>query len=278
MQRRFGRHDLLVALAAAVAYGVSLQEISSLARPQVQPELLVSLPRFAQVLLAGGDRYLAANLDGFRVLTTATARMGAEDYAVQARLQNDIAWFNPAHEDNYYIAAAFLPWNGHLDAAQNVLQRAAEARFLDWQPLFYLGFHHYQFLKDPAGGARWLLTAVPRAEEQQDRWALQDLAAKWLEKGYSTATAAAMVGAMAGSAPPGNFRKYLQVRAERLNALAHLRDLALLYRKREGRLPARIDDLVVAGLIDRIPVDPLGVGYGLDAEGLPSFNLAERGR
>jgi hypothetical protein len=30
------------------------------------------LPRFAQVLMAGGDRYLAANLAGFRVLVADT--------------------------------------------------------------------------------------------------------------------------------------------------------------------------------------------------------------
>jgi hypothetical protein len=39
------------------------------------------------------------------------------------KLQRDIAWFNPAHEDNYYIAAAILPWNGQVDAAQYVCAR-----------------------------------------------------------------------------------------------------------------------------------------------------------
>jgi hypothetical protein len=52
--------------------------------------------------------------------------MKAEDYAVQAKLQRDIAWFNPLHEDNYYIGAAMLPWNGELDAAQYVLRKASD--------------------------------------------------------------------------------------------------------------------------------------------------------
>lgn len=278
MSRREAIFGVLLALLVAAAYGLSLQRLAARARANPQAELLVSLPRFAQVLLAGGDRHLAADLSGFRVLVAATERMGAEDYAVQARLQEDIAWFNPAHEDNYYIAAAFLPWNGHLDAAQQVLRQAAEARPRDWQPFFYLGFHHYHFLKDPAEGARWLLAAVPRAQEQQEQWALQNVAARWLEKGYSTATAAQMVETMASSAPPGNFRKYLQVRAKRLQDLARLRDLARVYQRREARPLAKISDLVTAGLIDEIPTDPLGAGYALDTEGMPSFKQPLEGR
>lgn len=265
-------------LAFAAGYWLSLRQLASASRTQGKPELLVSLPRFAQVLLAGGDRHLAANLSGFRVLVAATEKMGAGDYAVQGRLQRDIAWLNPAHEDNYYIAAATLPWNGEPEAARQVLRRAADARRDDWQPLFYLGFHHYHFLKDPAEGARLLLEAAPRAREEEDRWALQNVAAKWLEKGYSTATAAAMVEAMASSAPAGNFRRYLQLRAKRLQHLARLRDLAESYKARRGRPLTRIGDLVGAGLIDAIPDDPLGEGFSVDRDGVPVFWAEERER
>jgi hypothetical protein len=97
---------------------------------------------------------------------------------VQARLQRDIAWFNPAHEDNYYIAAAILPWNGQVDAAQYVLRKASDARTFDWYPLFHYGFLFYHFRKDPATGAQWLLKGVPRVRNQQDEWALQNVAAR----------------------------------------------------------------------------------------------------
>jgi hypothetical protein len=124
---------------------------------------------------------------------------------VQGRLQRDIAWFNPAHEDNYYIAAAILPWNGQLDAAQYVLRQASEARTFDWYPLFQYGFLFYHFRKDPATGAQWLLQAVPRVKIQQDEWALQNVAALWIEKGYQTANAAGMVEAMAAGLSAGGF-------------------------------------------------------------------------
>lgn len=267
------RRAIAVALTLLllVAYATAMNRLGKAPRSAVQPELLVSMPRIAQILLAGGDRHLAANLSGFRVLVAATARMEAEDYAVQARLQEDIAWLNPAHEDNYYIAAAFLPWNGHLDSAQYVLRRAESARQNDWLPDFYLGFHYYHFMQNPAEGARWLLAGVPRTREQSDQWALQNLAANWMEKGYSPSAAAGLVGAMAASAPAGAFRAYLQVRADRLKQLADLRKLAVIYKERNGRGLAKISELLEAGLIATLPVDPLGVGFSVDAEGMPVF-------
>lgn len=268
-QRWLAALALLLGALAAIAYAFALQRLSALPQATAQPELLVSLPRFAQVLMAGGDRYLAANLAGFRVLVADTGRMKAADYAVQAKLQRDIAWFNPVHEDNYYIAAAILPWNGQVDAAQYVLRQASEARIFDWYPLFHYGFIFYHFRHDPATGAHWLLQGVPRVKVQQDQWALQNLAAVWVEKGYQTGNAAAMVEAMAATSPAGAFRNYLQVRAKRLRDLELLQNAASRYRERHGRSVEKLDDLVRSGLLAELPKDPLGFGFGLDAAGSP---------
>jgi hypothetical protein len=205
MRRSLSVMTLSLGVLSLLVYGFAQHRLSGLTRATAAPELLISLPRFAQVLMAGGDRYLAANLAGFRVLVADTGRMRAEDYAVQAKLQRDIAWFNPVHEDNYYIGAAILPWNGELDAAQYVLRRASDARTFDWYPLFHYGFLFYHFRKDPATGAQWLLKGVPRVSNQQDAWALQNVAAAWIEKGYQTANAATMVERDGGTLAAGGF-------------------------------------------------------------------------
>ena len=272
MRRSLQPLPVAALLVSALLFGWSQQRLAALPHESADPELLISLPRFAQVLLAGGDRYLAANLAGFRVLVAETQYMKASDYAVQAKLQRDIAWFNPLHEDNYYIGAALLPWNGELDAAQYVLRKASAARTFDWYPLFHYGFLFYHFHRDPATGAKHLLEAVPRANNVQDQWALQNLAAIWIEKGYQTGNAAAMVEAMAADSPAGNFRNYLQVRARRLRDLEQLQNAAGAYRERFGRRPERVDDLVTAGLLREIPKDQLGYGFGLDASGVPVLN------
>jgi len=261
-------------LLASLAYLLASEALVQKPRIGTEAEFSVRLPVMAQVLMSLGDRHLAANLNGFRVLVAETARMGKEDYAIQAGLQRDISWLNPAHEDNYYIAAAILPWGGQLAATQYVLRRAGEARPFDWLPLFHLGFNYYHFDRNPVKGAEILLSAVPRATDQQDRWALQNIAALWIERGYRLADAAGRVEAMANAAPPGGFRKYLLVRAARLRELDRLRDLARQYQQQYGHAPASLDELVRAGLTASIPTDPLGVGFSLDARGEPVFRDA----
>lgn len=258
----------LVALTLYVAAQLSLPRVLP---GNLSPELLVTLPRSVQVLLSAGDRYLAANLAGFRVLVADTLRMNAADFAVQAKLQTDIAWLNPAHEDNYYIAAALLPWNGQLEASQFVLRRASEARLRDYQPLFYYAFNYYHFLRDPATAAGLLLKGVERTDDQQDQWALQNLAARWIERGYQTSAAAGIVDAMAKNAPPGAFKNYLAKRALRLDELARLQELAKRYRELTGHSLSDLQQLVDSGLIAEFPIDPLGVGFTLSKEGEPVF-------
>lgn len=234
-------------------------------------ELAVRLPMAMQVIMAGGDRHLAANLSGFRVLVADVFRMQPGELELQAQLQKDISWLNPAHEDNYYIAAAILDQPPLIPAAQYVLRRAADARPTDWQPLFYLGFNRYYFGKDPVGAAQILLEAVPRIQEQRDSWTMQNLAARWLERGYNPADAARVVAGMADNAAPGAFKRYLNRRVARLQDLNRLRALAARFQERFGRPLRSLDELVSSGLIERIPADPLRVGYVLDAKGEPAF-------
>lgn len=270
------RLSLLVLALAAGAYLAANLRMGALPRTGVAPEFSVRLPVPAQVLVAAGDRYLAADLAGFRVLVADTFRMSPDDYALQAGLQRDIAFLNPAHEDNYYIAAAILPWGGQLDAAQYVLKRAADARPMDYQPLFFYGFNIFHFQRNPAEGAAALLAAVAHTNDVQDQMALKNTAALWMERGYSVSEAAHRVEAMAKASPPGGFRKYLEVRAARLRTLDDLRTLAKAYQAKTGRRLVEMDELVRAGFIDRVPKDPLKTGFAVDDTGEPVFADALR--
>lgn len=267
------------ALVLAVgAYVIANHRLGGV-RTLTDPEFSIRLPVPAQVLMAVGDRHLAADLAAFRVLVADTSRMRPEDYVLQAGLQRDIAFLNPAHEDNYYIAAAILPWGGQLEAAQYVLKRAAEARPLDYQPLFYYGFDLFHFQRNPGEGAAALLAAVSHTHDVQDQMALKNTAAMWIEHGYTVAEAALRVDAMAKASPPGGFRKYLQVRADRLRTLDSLRTLARSYERRAGHRLPDIEELVRSGLIDRVPNDPLGVGFAVAENGDPVFaDALSRGR
>ena len=256
---------------AAMMFGLSNIHGSREQLHERSRELVVRLPLVFQIAMAAGDKYLAANLSGFRILVSETYRMGPDELQVQAQLQRDVSWFNPAHEDNYYIAAAILSVPELMPAAQYILRRAADARPDDWQPLFYLGFNKYFFEKDPIGGAQVLLEAVPRMRDEAESWTMQNLAARWIERGYSAGDAAQLVGRMADNASPGKFKRYLNHRAQRLRDLAALQALTQRYREIHGQPLTDLNQLVAAGLIERIPPDPFNRGYTLDEQGEPVF-------
>lgn len=267
-----GFRHAMVLLVAGTGFVISVMVGPREAIHDRARELAVRVPLVFQILAAAGDRYLAANLGGFRILVSEAYRMGPAELALQGQLQKDVSWLNPAHEDNYYIAAAILSVPELIPAAQYILRRAADARPNDWQPLFYYGFNRYHFEKDAAAGARALLEAVPRMRDEGESWTMQSLAARWIERGYSAADAARIVGGMADNANPGRFKRYLNHRAQRLRDLAMLKDAAARFREAAGRPPASLEELVELKLLERIPEDPFKRGYTLDSRGEPVFN------
>jgi tetratricopeptide (TPR) repeat protein len=217
--------------------------------------------------MTAGDRYLAADLGAIRALIVATDKMRPEDYRILGKVQEDVSWLNPAHEDNYYTAAAILPWNGELEAAQTILARAGNARYFDYQPAFYYAFHLLQFKGDAVGAAEWLRAAAEKLPDEDERLIMQNLAARWMDRAQDLDLAIRVVDAMAEQAKRKDFRAYLQQRVARLRSLRDLREAAERFRERFGRPPAKLRELVEYGLVPAIPADPFGFGFDLDKQG-----------
>jgi len=257
----------LVALACAVVFIVSAERLKSVQRQTVALELQVALPLFVQVFMTAGDRYLAADLGAIRALVVATDKMRPEDYRILGKIQEDVSWLNPAHEDNYYTATAILPWNGELEAAQTILARAGKARYFDFQPAFYYAFNLLQFKGDAAAASEWLRAAAEKLPDDEERLIMQNLAARWIDKAQDIDLAIRVVEAMAGQAKRKDFRAYLEQRVARLHSLKNLRAAAERFRERFGRPPAKLQELVEAGFIGAIPADPFGFGFDQDKQG-----------
>lgn len=269
--RRLSLWPIVFLLIGGLTFFLAQKRLQSMQRPVVTTEIQVALPVFAQVVLMGGDRYLAANWAAVRALVTETMRMTPDEFHILGLVQQDAAWLNPAHEDNYYIAAAILPWEGQVDAAQSVLRRATAARPYDYQPPFYYAFNLFHFLGDSSAASAWLRQAAPKLGNADERIMLEDFAARWLDRSHDLELAARIVDAMAAQTKRKDFADYLHQRSRRLRDLAALRQAASSYRERFGRSPEALHDLVRAGLIAEEPADPFGLGFGLNAEGVPIF-------
>jgi hypothetical protein len=267
MSREMGARWLLVLVLAAV-YIATVERLRPQPRQTVSVEIQVALPLFVQVLMALGDRNLAADFATIRALVVVTEKMSPEQYKVLGKVQADASWLNPAHEDNYYIAAYILPSAGELEAAQTVLARATHARFFDYQPAFLYAFNLMHFKGDAAGAAEWLRAAALRMpEDDENRLIMQNLAARWMDKVPDIDMAISVVDGMAKQAKRKDFRAYLEQRVQRLRSLKSLRAAAVIFRERHGRVPARLDELVSSGLLPSIPKDPIGFGFDLDNQG-----------
>jgi len=257
----------LPAMLCAAAFLAGVQYLKTAPRQTVEVEMQVALPLFVQVFMMAGDRYLAANLAAIRALVVSTEKMKAEDYVTLAKVQGDVSWLNPAHEDNYYIAAAILPWVGQLDAAQTILARAVQARPYDYQPAFYYAFHLLHFKGDAEAASAALRAAAEKLPDGDERLQLQNLAAIWLDRARDVDVSIRVVEAMAQQSKRRDFRRYLEQRVVRLKNLKTLRAAATLFVARNGRPPAEPEDLVRAGLVPALPADPFGFGFTVGKDG-----------
>lgn len=258
---------MLLAWVGFAATGLLLREH---ARPDAGVELLrVRLPIPVQLAYSAGDPFLAANLNVFRSLMVEARVTEAETYRIQGQLQADAAFFNPRHEDNYYVGAAILPWNGQVEAAQTVLLKAAQSRDWDMWPAFYYAFNAMYFEHDMRKAGHWAEVAAER--HPRNAAALRDMAAKWYERGDDPEIALNILVAMYDQSKDENFRALLAARIVRLQGLHKLREAASEYRQRNVRGPSRLEDLIGYAGLAVLPEDPLQLGYLLSAEGQPQL-------
>lgn len=261
-----GKWWLLAMLTAASFIGAA-QQLKSAPRQTVSVEMQVALPLFVQVFMAMGDRNLAANIAAIRALVVATDKMRPEEYAILGKVQKDVSWLNPAHEDNYYIAFAVLPNYGEVDAAQTILARASRVRFFDYQPSFFYAFNLFFIKRDVVAASAWLREAAEKLPDDNQRLTMQNMAARWIDKADDVDVAIRVVEALARQARRKDFRDYLETRVKRLHMLQELRTAAALFEERNGRRPVSVDELLSSGTLRKMPVDPFGFGFEVDARG-----------
>jgi hypothetical protein len=102
-----------------------------------------------------------------------------------------------------------------------------------------------------------------------DRDSLMNLAARWSEKGDDPREAIKLVTAMMEGTRDKDLKKNLQLRINRLNGLATLRDAAKEFQQKYSRALVSLDELTRQGLLTELPLDALGDGYAIDKNGLP---------
>lgn len=224
---------------------------------------------------------LAANLYWTRVVQY----YGNKHRSQQANL--DLLWplldvtttLDPNLLAAYRFGGMFLSDSPPRGAGQpqrgiELLQRGIRANPEYWRFYEDLGFIYYFDLHDYPNAADALMTGskVPGAMV----W-MKAMAARISEKGESLEISAKLWSEVYNSTNDPTIKENAKVHLQLLRARAdcdELNKLAAEYKERTGRAPKELRDLVNAGLLPGLAVDPVGVVYWFDPEGNAQINPA----
>ena len=162
---------------------------------------------------------------------------------------------------------------GRPDQAVDLIRRGIQANPDYWRLYEDLGFVYYFDLKDYQKAAEAFLEGSKKPNAQV--W-MKVMAAKIAAEGESFSTSMFLWKDIYESTSDPMIKENALQRLKLLKAQEDCRQLDALadeYTKRNGRRPARMSDLVQAGLLPRLPKDPEGFVYVFGEEGKAEVNL-----
>lgn len=167
--------------------------------------------------------------------------------------------------DPYLFAEMTLPWQADMiDEANQLMLKASTNRPNDYRPLYFIAFNHFFFRKDLGKASQYLRQAALRPGIP---FYLQNLAARLSLYGNETVAGISLLEEMIQHATDKEQIIYLAKRQKTLKIILHLEEKIAIYRNMNQRNPNSIQDLVTAGLIEKIPADPYGGEFYLFGEG-----------
>jgi tetratricopeptide (TPR) repeat protein len=185
---------------------------------------------------------------------------------------------DPTFVPAYQAAGTILGvWAGRIHESIAILRKGMRHNPQVWQFPFLIGYDFFYELCDPSSAARYLQMAavLPGAPDYLPR-----LASRMAVEAGDPDAALEFLERFLRQTKEERLRETL---AERIRHVAQERNLRFLedavqkHRTLHGRLPARLEDLVMKGIIEAVPPDPFGGRYFLDPKGAVQ-NTAQRER
>jgi tetratricopeptide (TPR) repeat protein len=162
---------------------------------------------------------------------------------------------------------------GKPDLAVKLIERGIQTNPDYWRLYEDLGFIYYFDLKDYKKASEAFLEGSKKPNAQL--W-MKVMAAKVAAEGESLETSVFLWKDIYNSTSDPSVKKNALMHLQLLKVKEDCRQLDLLadeYAKRFGKRPARMSELVQAGLLRGIPGDPLGFAYIFGEDGKAELNL-----
>jgi hypothetical protein len=218
---------------------------------------------------AFGFRNLFADLSWLEAVQVAgTRKLTPDDYDRLALMIQTVVQFDPKFKVPYLLGGLILgDSRAHVQEALKILTLGMANHPGDWRFPFYTGYLHYFSLGDPVEGGKALESA---SQIDGSPPYLPLLAARMFSEGRKPETALRFLNEMMKQENDPTRQEVLK---RRIHEVVAERDMQLLesaveaYRKKTGRLPKELSDLVREGMISRLPEEPHGGRYLLSPDG-----------
>jgi len=186
-------------------------------------------------------------------------------YPWLASMCNAVTDLDPRAEYVYRFGGVILPWEAdRVDDGMDLLEKGVRNLPESWQLTYMLGFSYYFFGDDLAAASRTLRTAsfLPAAPDFVARLAaIVDAAHQGPSRAVDFLTE------LEGRNVSGEMREVIRQRIRELSLSEDIDSLEVAAQKfqdRADRAPTDLGELVGAGLLAEIPVEPFGGQYVID--------------
>lgn len=239
----------------------SLLSLSTLRKSISVPERLGYKPTFEVVYFTSLEyRYLLSELLFYDAVfyygSIVDKPSQRPDYLMIANYVDTATRLNAFNIDAYYFGQAILTWDAGMVKDMNViLERGVKRRTWDFYLPFFLGFNYAYFLNDYASAAPY--TEIASKLNPQMTF-LPNFVSRLYYQADKTERAIQYLKVVYQGTFNQSVRKETMLRISALETIQLLERAVQKYRNKTGYLPAELTDLIGAGILKKIPLDPYG--------------------
>ena len=163
---------------------------------------------------------------------------------------------DPYFLDPYYLGNAHLTWEaGMINETNTLLEKGSRYRQWDWMLPFFLGFNYFYFLQDNNKASEYLMEASRKPGASP---LFASLAARLAYKGNNVENAIFFLEEITKKTDDESLKKAYRTRIEALRGILSLDKAVDLYKRRFGKAPADLNELIERKVIQKLPRDPYG--------------------
>jgi hypothetical protein len=270
------RSDTMTGLFAAVIFLIAAHATNHHNLSYRESSDHVVIPASLQLVIYGGDRYLAANIEMIRAAALGVG-VYETDTTYLVRMYEAVSRLNPCHEDSYYLGNALLSWGGAQHEGTALLSNAMKCRFWDDLPPFFYAINQYFFGKDVDETVRALEIAAQRSSTNSSAFKKMAIMIT-AEELDNDQLALNYLRQQRSATRDKKLDKMLEKRIIRMEGLISLKQAQARYEKRFNRKLTDPEQLIRSGILDSMPKDPLKLGYVFESGEFSLRNLRIVGR